>query len=49
MRFTQAALSSNPLPLRVQAFLSTQATTTPQPITTSHITSPGRLAQPVRD
>ena len=30
-------------------FLSTQATTTPQPITTGHITSPGRLAQPIRD
>ena len=30
-------------------FLCTQATTTPQPITEGHITSPGRLAQPIRD
>jgi hypothetical protein len=44
MQFT---LSSNLPPLGVQAFLSTQATTTPQPITTGHITSPGRLAQPI--
>jgi hypothetical protein len=45
MQFT---LSSNPPSLRVQAILCTQATTMPQPITTGHITSPGRLAQPIR-
>jgi hypothetical protein len=52
-QFTQAAsLFKSPEP-GVQEFLSTQATTMPQTITTGHITLPvtlpGRLAQPIRD